>query len=122
MITLDATNFLNKLLNLPFKGHEQDWAVEMGNPYRIKEFIEVYKTKDLTNDQQYALVSLIIASYDDLLNNKIDGVDLWKDIRQILLPNKILFKGILDYWALGDETEKEYCFEITPLIRDIINK
>jgi hypothetical protein len=119
IIKNEVIKYLNKFLNLPASGHEQDWAVEMGDPNRVQEFIEVYKTGDFTNEQRFALVSLILASYEELLYREDDGGTLWKDIRQIILVNKELFKDILNHWGLENEAKQENWFKITPLIRDI---
>jgi hypothetical protein len=39
MITVEAQTKLNKYFNLPAKGGEQDWDIELVNKNRIEEFV-----------------------------------------------------------------------------------
>lgn len=78
MITKDAEHTINMLLNLPAKGDEQDWDIEFADGKRIKEFISAFHTNDLGMPKKYALVSLILASYDEHLEveKEVNG-EIW---------------------------------------------
>jgi hypothetical protein len=111
---------LSKKLLLPFTGIEQDWELEMANLERIDEFLNFYKKSVLSTDEKIALMCLILASYDDLLNEKKLEVDnRWNEIKELLELDRVLFIELLDYWALNDELGKENLFKITPLVRSI---
>lgn len=115
----EALEYLNKELLLPYTGIEQDWELEMANSQRVNEFLSFYKNQ-LSIDIKIALMSLILASYDDLLN--IKGVDIdktWAEIKEILESEKGIFLELLAYWGLYDENAFENYFKITPLIREI---
>lgn len=109
---------LSKKLSLPFTGVEQDWEIEMANSNRIDEFIKFYKENDLSEDMKMATMALILASYDDFLNDKnLTNDDRWNEIKLELNYRKTLFNGLIEYWSMQDEIEE--VFKITPLIREI---
>jgi len=115
-----AIESLNSKLSLPITGLEQDWDVELADPKRLGEFISFYQRTALSFDEKKALMSLILASYDELLNkNGISKNELWHEIASLIRSEKELFRELLDYWALKKEIDPENYFKLTPLIRGI---
>ena len=109
-------------LSLCFTGIEQDWAVEMADSKRIDEFLDFYQQIDLPINEKLAVVSLILASYDNFLNEKDLKVDeRWEVIKSLLKSERELFSDLIDYWSLSGVIEGDLIFKITPLIRDIKN-
>jgi hypothetical protein len=110
---------LNQLLKLNYTGREQDWAMEFADQNRIAEFIDIVNNNPLSDAERYAVVSLIIASYDDYLNgDKVDvNGEIWNNILAIIELGRNLYKDILNYWAVWDT---EDVFAITSLIRSIV--
>ncbi|PUV26333.1 hypothetical protein [Sphingobacterium athyrii] len=108
---------LSKKLSLPYKGTEQDWDIEMADSSRINEFIDLYHQHDLAFEERMALMSLIVASYDDYLNEHDLAVDCrWDRIKATLTKDKRYFIELIDYWSLDNEDD---IFRITPLMRTI---
>lgn len=105
-ITKEVADFLNVKLALPAKGDEQDWDIELANKDRVKEFTDYLNTAILTNEQKFALMSLIVASYEDLLvsKNKL-YTPFWHKIGHILNSEKHLYQPIIDYWTQDKTTE-----------------
>ena len=115
-----AIESLNSKLSLQITGLEQDWDVELADPKRLGEFISFYQRTALSFDEKKALMSLILASYDELLNkNGISKNELWHEIASLIRSEKELFRELLDYWALKKEIDPENYFKLTPLIRGI---
>ncbi|WP_333606365.1 hypothetical protein [Arsukibacterium sp.] len=72
---IEAEDAINKLLNLPATGREQDWEIELADPARIDEMLDALETKEIDFDCQSALSLLVISSIDEanelgLLNEK----------------------------------------------------
>lgn len=112
---------LNKELALPFTGVEQDWDIEMADSNRIIDFLKFYNENDLSVDKKIAVISLVLASYEDFLNENDLEIDVrWNDIKTILKSERRIFIDLIDYWALPNEVEKAFFFRLTPLIRNII--
>jgi hypothetical protein len=108
---------LSKKLSLPYTGTEQDWDIEMADSNRINEFIDLYHQYDLTFEERMALMSLIIASYDDFLNERDIEIDYsWDAIKAMLVKDRIHFVELINYWSLYNETD---IFRITSLMRTV---
>lgn len=109
---------LSRKLSLPYMGFEQDWDVELADKNRIDEFISYYNENDLSAEMKYATMSILLASYDDFLNDKELDIDYrWYEIEIILKSEKGIFRDLIEHWAVDSEIEN--IFRITPLIREI---
>jgi hypothetical protein len=109
---------LSRKLSLPYMGFEQDWDVELADKNRIDEFISYYNENDLSAEMKYATMSIVLASYDDFLNDKELDIDYrWYEIEIILRSEKGIFRDLIEHWAVDSEIEN--IFRITPLIREI---
>lgn len=107
---------LSAKLSLPYMGIEQNWDVELADKNRIDEFISFYNENDLSAEMKYAIMSILLASYDDFLNDKELDIDYrWHEIKKILKSEKEVFSDLIVYWAVDSEIEN--IFRITPLIR-----
>lgn len=108
---------LSKELSLPYMGFEQDWDVELADKNRVDEFISFYNDNDLSTEMKYATISIILASYDDFLNDKELYRDYrWCEIEKILKSEKEVFRDLIEYWTIDSKVEN--AFRITPLIRE----
>lgn len=109
---------LCKELSLPYKGNEQDWDIELADKNRVDEFISFYNDNDLSIDMRYGTMSILLASYDDLLDDTgIDRDYRWREIETMLKSDKQVFLELVDYWAI--EHEVADLFRITPLVREV---
>lgn len=111
---------LSKELSLPFIGIEQDWDIEMADSNRINDFLKFYHQNDLSADKISGVMSLILASYEDFLNeNDLEIDERWNDIKFILESKRVILIDLINYWSLSNEVEKDNFFRITPLMRNI---
>lgn len=109
---------ISKELSLPFTGIEQDWDIEISDPNRIDDFLNFYSKIDLSSDEKFAVMSLIVASYEEFLNeNTLNIDDRWSKIKLILESEVDIFIDLINYWSLSNEVDD--LFKVTPLIRDI---
>lgn len=113
MILFDrkVIEFLNEQLLLPFDSLVQDWDIEMADASRIIEFITFYKNNSLSKLEKKGLMSLIIASFDDYLNennNENEIENLWNLI-SVLIQNELeLFLELIQYWSSKNEAEDSF--------------
>lgn len=120
LLKKEAIESLNDKLSLPATGIEQDWEVELADPNRVTEFLSYYKNHTLSSDEKKALMSLILASYDDFLHEKNSNtVQIWNDIKQTIESDHDLLTDLINYWSLPDEADSQNWFKITSLIRNI---
>ncbi|BFT74077.1 hypothetical protein PAENIP36_55190 [Paenibacillus sp. P36] len=83
--------------------YSQDWEHESADSSRVNEFVSLYKSAELNPSEKFALMSLIISSFDDAVTEgKIeDGV--WEKIKGHLISDIDLYTKIILYWSLVDE-------------------
>ena len=94
--------------------------MEFADAKRISEFIQIFKDGKLTDPENYAVLSLILSSFDEMLNDQADSADtnnLWKTITDLIDPQKQIYSELLNYWALWNDKTEENWFAITPLVR-----
>lgn len=63
--TPDAVAMVNRLLDLPASGHEQDWEIELADPKRIGEMLRLLGDTELNLEARSALTLLILHSLDE---------------------------------------------------------
>lgn len=114
----DAIAFLNRSLDLPARGDEQDWEIELADKSRVAEFLDFYETNELTREQQFALMSLVLASLDDLATASPLDQSLWQRIALLITRDRKLFKYLVEYWASLDKADDK--FAISHLVRSIL--
>ena len=122
IIDKDTIVFVNKLLNLPANGAEQDWPLELADRFRLNEFINILYKMNFSFPIKYAVMSLILASYDDLIFFESDKNNYWKTIEELLNKHNTEYFELLQYWALLHEKDEGNWFSITPLVRDYLKK
>ncbi|RFM25816.1 hypothetical protein [Deminuibacter soli] len=123
MITKAAITALNELLQLPATGNEQDWEVELADKNRIAGFVNVAHTANLSAAERFALVALILCSYEEFLWDDFDnGNVLWKTIAEVLNQHKGAYDERLNYWAVWNAKERADWFALTPLVRKYLKQ
>jgi len=112
-----SIKFISEKLKLPYSEDNQDWDLEMANYERLDDFISLY-SEELNVAQKRALMSLILASFEDFLNKRGMLSDIWSKIKSILISENEIFKDLLDYWGVNEKNDND-CFRITSLLKSI---
>lgn len=119
--TGEADRRINELFNLPARGDEQDWEVELAAPERLEEFMDAYEGKTsilLNSDERFALLELIIASFD--VNYTSETTRLWPRLQTYLLAEwKDIWETVV-YWARLEGTERDEGFSSSSFHRNLI--
>ncbi|GJL98329.1 MAG: hypothetical protein DHS20C07_00090 [Methyloligella sp.] len=106
-----AIKFLNEKLKLPVTGVEQDWDLELSDSDRLVEFLSFYENQRLDADTKFALMSLIIASYENVESdtNYIENNNnpLWERICAILQNDKKIHEHTIHSWCYWDYENRE---------------
>jgi len=122
--TREAIDKLAARFSLPNHPHMQDWEHEVFNPVRIDEFLSVYENEQLSDDEKFTLMEMIIASLDEFMasGQRLDLDTRWKHVESILDHNIRLHAYSVWYWSRLDAEADDEMFYISPLIRDILVK
>jgi hypothetical protein len=120
-VTKKAISSLIEKLNLPSPSeYEQDWEYVVSNPERIDEFIDFYKNNSLSDEEKFALMIIIISSYNDLLENEKNNKNQWDRINCYLLEDYDIHLNTILYWSVLEVDDIKECFSITPFMRKLL--
>lgn len=96
--------------------HSQDWEYESADMNRVEEFLDYYLCNDLSSEEKFALMLLMLASLDDMFSMAHIDTKLWEKFEHILYQDYDIHKNTIDYWACGDEPIED-CYSLTPFMR-----
>jgi len=123
-VTKESIIGLVSKLGLPEPGpYSQDWEYEIADATRVSEWIGEYlRRNDLTDDERFTLMILIIESFDDALREGISNDCDWDKIEAALMMNHTLHRTTLEYWSCPTEEDPDNVSYVTPRIRKIVAK
>jgi hypothetical protein len=121
-LSFETIKKLNSLLDLPYRDGMQDWDIELADSNRIQEFCDFYEREYLGSHEKQALMALIIASYNDYIEERGNEVFLWNKIAALLRKDFDLHKSTILYWSCDDNEEVIGGFAITPLTRGLLQR
>lgn len=115
---------LRKLLDLPFAYEEvQDWEILCAKGARVAEFLEHYEraADELTDDDKFALMALIVASFDDWLADGGKMEPIASRVCQQLNRDFDIHAFTVWYWSLWDvdSIDPDHVFQVTPMMREV---
>lgn len=96
----------------------QDWEYLVADSSRIEEFLEYYERNHLNIEEKFALMVIIVASFDDSLSENDFRPTIWSRIRKNLEEDIQIHTNIILYWSLEGETLED-CFAITGYMREV---
>jgi len=96
-------NLINKL-NLP-NINSQDWEYEIADSFKLEGFLTAYKDLDLDIEERFALMIVIIGSYDIALRDGTADTDIWNNICRYLIQDIDIHLNTIIHWSLKDQEE-----------------
>lgn len=119
-VTKRAIEGLVQKVNLPSPDEfSQDWEVEVSDSSRISEFLCAYENIELNIDEKFALMIVIISSFDDAVAEGQTEESTAKRIRYHLLQDIGIHMNTIRYWSMLDEDDLDNCFAVTAFMREI---
>lgn len=92
-------------VDLGLNYEEQDWGIINSDPQRVKEFIEYFLSEsDLSFEDKYQVLELIIASFNDAIINSLVDTDL-DGLFSSFISNIDLSHPVLVYWKSVQDEE-----------------
>lgn len=117
--THEAEIRLNSILGFEHDPFEQDWKIERSDGTRLNDFVDIYTSHELTEDEQFMLMGLIVASAHDALDFHGLTSKEWQVVHDLLLANTQLHASTIYYWCCADAKCADECFTLTPLMRRV---
>jgi hypothetical protein len=108
---------LSKSLNLEF--FPQDWGIINADPKRVEEFINYYKNnQSLYSNQKFVIQELIIASFNEAMDEGIVSEAMETKFVNFLISNKQDLEFHLKYWSSLEDSEE---FPISDFLKKLFS-
>ena len=119
--TRKAIDSLAKRFNFPNTPEMQDWEWEVADADRIDEFISVYESGQLDDDEKFILMETIIQSFEEL-NSPLATEPRWGKILKLIEKNIQLHIYSVWYWSDLENDNKDEQWRVNPFIKSILMK
>ena len=96
-----------------------DWEIELADGCRVREFFDAYLTIDMSDDERFALMSLIVASADHALEDHQLSDEEWQKIFHALVADASILASMIYYWCCADGEFEDECFTLTSRMRTV---
>lgn len=121
--TTAARQTLATRLQLPYSDAMQDWEWEVADANRFTEFIDVYCSGSLGEDEMCSLMEILVQCVENLLQDagdQSDAILAWLNLRPFLLQRSDLHLSTITYWACLPEAEQGMQFAISSHMRELL--
>jgi len=113
---------LGALLNIPDLGGE-DWDLIYADSQRVEEFCDVYEHSSFSESEKFALMELIVASYDRRLSDvQQSDLGLESRIERLLDQDFEFHLHTIEYWSALKSPYPDNLRAVSALMRRLIKK
>lgn len=98
-------------------GYTQDWEYEVSDSSKVAEFLYSYESINLNKEEKFALMTIIISSYNDAIEEGRIAENFTEKIMLHLFNDIDIHRNIILNWAMLDEEDLENCHAIAPFMR-----
>lgn len=121
--TREAIEAVATRFQLPVDPSMQDWEYQVADPKRLNEFLSAYETGQLSNDEKFVLMQMILESFEELARrgNNIGADARWQHTLALLDKNILLHGYSIWYWSRPDAEKDDELFFVSPFIRQILS-
>ncbi|GIO86781.1 hypothetical protein J25TS5_37130 [Paenibacillus faecis] len=121
-VTGEAIKNLRSKIEFPDDVPFQDWEYIVADSTRLSEFISYYESLELSVEEKFALMIVMVGSYNDAISEGEEQNAAWQKIRYFLINDVMIHWNTIMYWSLlEDEIDLEDCFAVTPQMREIVD-
>lgn len=110
-----AARAIERALRVRARSGAQDWDVELASKEIAAPAVTLYEHGGLTEDEIFALGSLLFAALDE----RLDG-DVERRFATLAVRDAHILASALRYWALLDELDPGNVFRVTPFARAVV--
>ena len=111
---------LGELLKIPDLAGE-DWDLMYADGERVKEFCDVYESEPLSDPEKFALMELLVASYDRCLwEVQHAEPELESRISHLLEKDFELHRHTIEYWSALKSPYPDRLRAVSPLMRRLL--
>lgn len=97
----------------------QDWEWEIADVNRFDEYVNLYASDDLSDDEKISLMELILQSTEESESDSILKAR-WLRVVSLLRRNVTLHESSIRYWARTDAVCTDEQFRLSDLVRTVL--
>lgn len=113
----------DRLLRLPHDPYMQDWEIECADPRRVEESLHCYDEHAVTDYERFTLMALILGSFEEYHGSEGPERLVWNQIKAIIERDLTVHRDHVLYYACPEtDVPEDWCFPITPLMRELLPK
>lgn len=122
--TIRAILKLNRVLALKPNDDGLDWAAECSDSDKLPYFLDAYAGLCEDDDERYAMMMLILFSYEQRLAPRAVGhnEELWARICGVLRLDRAVHRDGVEYFACPNIANPHCGHELTPLMRELASQ
>ena len=116
--TRAAINSLARRFDIKTETWMQDWEWQVADPDRIDDFLAAYESTDLTDDERFTLLEMLIQSFEDL-DHSLFFEPRWERLLALIDQNIELHIHTVWYWSVEGSPIDE-AWRVTPFMREML--
>jgi hypothetical protein len=116
--TATARTALAARFDLSYSVDMQDWEWEVADAQRFEEFLDAYRSANLSDDERFSLMEILVQCVEDLALQSTYAAG-WSAIEPLLLSNARLHRTTIAYWACLGRSEPEARFQVSASMRHV---
>lgn len=106
-------------LGLPDSPGMQDWPWEVADAGRLDKLLAVYEQGDLTEDERFTLMEIMLQSCEDL-GPGLGADPRWHRVLDLLDANIELHAWSVWYWSDVENEREEDRWSVAPFLRRLL--
>ncbi len=119
--TRQAIDTLARRFDLPDGPEMQDWEWEVADPDRIDEFLAAYESGELSDDERFSLMEILLQSFEDV-PSPLAGNRAWARVLGHLERSIGLHAHSVWYWSDLESKGLDNSWRVTPFLREILER
>lgn len=99
----------------------QDWEWEIADATRVGEFLDVYESGTLSEDERFSLMEIILQSVEESPGS-LDLNKEWLRTLRLLDENFVTHRYSIWYWANPSAKDSDEQWRVTPSMRALLSR
>ena len=111
-------------LGLKIDPRSQDWEWEVARPEMFDEWLAVYRSAPLSDDERFSLMEILIqcvedTAPDDSATSAVEDLPQWRAVADLLRASPWLHASSIAYWSVLGHDEPEGRFQVSLPMRRV---
>ncbi len=111
-------------LGLTIHPHSQDWEWEVAKPEKFGEWLSVYRSEPLSDDERFSLMEMLIQCVDDTVPtygppSEVEELPQWQAVAALLRASPQLHASSIAYWSVFGHDDPEEQFRVSVPMRRV---